>query len=519
MIKRIGVLMLSLLILMGCIGVSAADERVFIGEITVQTEEGVTTVSAQVLSKPEGKSAVLVAAYMEPETGRILSVNVNACDDVSLLEGDNLSVTLDDKTEEGGVLSYNVWDSLAGNMSLLNNSPTAPTGLMAASEVSDATISWEGALDDYDATDALSYNIYDDGMLVEENYASLEYNAEKLASGSFYNFEVRAVDSEGKESEVGEVSVTTKDKNAAHTYDEYTQSPDGNVIFTGTVSEQNRNFYVTKGHEAGLDCYWSRYRIVNDVQSQAYLTYRLSDDYFAQTEGATHIAYEFTYFDEGTSVLSFEAYVMGTNGKMQARYLDVPKTNTNSWRTVRRIYPLRAGDYFAYNDNVGNGSYNFRISCADWKTTGIKVRDFKVYPIFDESGKTDEYYTLKKNAGSYLTADGGTVFCDLTTNAAGLIPEEIGDRTGIRLSEVSGGEVNFKVTDSSIMAGNVKVLVTYYAPDDDTTITFNGEEKAVTASKKWQKMCFDVTNIGSKTYTITSNKDIAINAIRVIAAD
>ena len=105
MIKRIGVLMLSLLILMGCIGVSAADERVSIGEITVQTEEGVTTVTAQLLTKPEGKSAVLVAAYMDPDSGKILSVNVHSCEDVSLLDGSELSVTLDDKTEEGGVLS------------------------------------------------------------------------------------------------------------------------------------------------------------------------------------------------------------------------------------------------------------------------------------------------------------------------------------------------------------------------------------------------------------------------------
>ena len=519
MIKRIGVLMLAMLVFIGTIGVSAADERVSIGEITVETTDGVTTVSAEVLSKPEGKSAVLVAAYMDPETGKILSVNAEMCADVSLLEGDALTVTLDDKTEEGGVLSYNVWDSLAGNMSLLNNSPTAPTGLIAASGVSDATISWEGALDDYDTTDAITYNVYDDGLLIAENSSSLEYTAEKLASGTSYNFEVCAVDTEGKESEVGEIATTTDYKNAALTHDEYTQSPDGNLVFTGTLTEQNRNFYVTKGHESGLDCFWSRYRIVNDVQSQAFLTYRFSDDYFEQTQGATHIAYEFTYFDEGTSVLSFEAYVMGSNGKMQARYLDISKTNTNSWRTVRKVYPLRAGDYFAYNDNVGNGSYNFRISCADWKTTGIKIRDFKVYPIFDESGKTDEFYTLKKNAGAYITADGGTIICDLTSNAAGLTPEQFGDRTGIKLSEMSDGAASFKLTDSAVMAGNVKVYVTYYAPTDDATITFNGEEKPVTASGKWQKMCFDAANLGSKTYTITSNEDIAINAIRVITAD
>ncbi len=516
-VKRICLLMLAVIFMFGNFAM-AADERITFGEVIIESVDGTTSVEIELLSKPEGKSAVLIATYTDPDSGKILSVGINPCSDVSLLDSDSLSVTLDDKTEEGGVLSYNVWDSLGGNMSLLNNSPTAPAELMAASSVSDATISWVGALDDYDATDALTYNIYDDGMLVAENCDSLEYTAENLADGTFYNFEVRAMDSEGKESEVGSVGATTHTKNAAHTYDEYTQSPDGNVVFTGTLTEQNRNFYVTNGHESGLDCFWSRYRVVNDVQSQAYLTYRFSDDYFAQTEGATHIAYEFTYFDEGTSVLSFEAYVMGSNGKMQARYLDIPKTDTKSWRTVRRIYPLRAGDYFAYNDNVGNGAYNFRISCADWKTTGIKVRDFKAYPIFDEAGKTDEYYTLKKNAGSYFTADGGTVICDLTSNMAGLDVEEFGDRTGISLSSVNN-EATFKVTNSELMAGNVKIIITYYAPDDETTITLNGEEKTVTAGGKWQKMTFDAENIGSGTKTITSNKDIAINAIRVIAAD
>ena len=217
--------------------------------------------------------------------------------------------------------------------------------------------------------------------------------------------------------------------------------------------------------------------------------------------------------------MSFEAYVMGSNGKMQSRYLDVPKTNTNSWRTVRRIYPLRAGDYFAYNDNVGNGAYNFRISCADWKTTGIKVRDFKVYPIFDEAGKTDEYYTLKKNAGSYFTADGGTIFCDLTTNLAGLTVEEFDGRTGVKLSEIPGSEAKVKLTDSTIMSGDVKVIVTYYAPEENTTITFNGEEKTASEGGKWQKVAFDISNMGSREYTITSNEDIAINAIRVIPAN
>ncbi len=519
MMKKFLVLMLTMMVLFGCVNVSATEERVIIGETTVQTENGVTTVNAELLSKPAGKSAVLVAAYMHPDSGRILSVNAEVCEDVSLLDGNTISLTLEDKTEDGGVLAYNVWNSLSGNMSLLNNAPTAPEGLSAIANVSDATINWEGALDDYDSTDNLTYNIYDEGMLVAEDCANLNCTVENLASGTDYNFEVRAVDTEGKESEVGEVSATTLYKNAAITTDEYTQSPDGNFIFTGTLTEENRNFYVTKTQAGGLDCFWSTYRIANGVQGQAFLTYRFSDDYFAETSGAEAVAYEFTYFDEGSSKMTFDAYVTRADGNRQNRSLAITKTNTNTWKTIRRVYPLQAGDTFQYNDNLGNGYYNFRISCDDWRTTGIKVRDFKVYPIFDTDGETDEFYTLKKNAGSYLTADGGTVVCDLTTNAAGFIPEKIGNRTGIKLSSIPGGAVEFNVTDSDLYTGNVKVIVTYNAPTDDTVITLNGEEKTVSESGKWQKMTFDITDIGSGTNTITSNKDIAINAIRIIAAD
>ena len=131
MFKRISILMLALIFLMGCVSVSAADERVVIGEINVETDGTVATVTAELLSKPAGKSAVLIAAYTDPDSGKILSVNVQSCEDVSLLAEDELSVTLDDKTEDGGVLSYNVWDSLGGNMSLLNNAPSVPVEAVA----------------------------------------------------------------------------------------------------------------------------------------------------------------------------------------------------------------------------------------------------------------------------------------------------------------------------------------------------------------------------------------------------
>lgn len=515
MMKRCLVIMLALLVMLGGINVSAADERVTVGEITVETESGLTTVAAELLSKPEGKSAVLVAAYVLPDSGRILSVNAQVCEDVSLLDANTLSVTLEDKTEGGGILSYNVWDSLAGNMSLLNNAPTAPTGLSAVATVSDATIGWENAVDDYDASSDLTYNIYDDGMLLAENRNSLEYTAEKLADNSDYYFEVRAVDSEGKESEVGEVSATTLTKNTAFTNDEYTQSPDANLEFTGTLTNDTKLFYVEKDTAGGLDCFKTTIRPKDS--SGTYLMYKFADDYFAELESAKAVYCELTYFDEGSERVTIDIY-LGQGSGAVTKTVAVTKTNTETWKTARIYYPLPSGTSFIKNTNDGNGYYNFRIK-SDLKDVGLKVRNFSVYPIFDTEEQTDEYYTLKKNAGSYFTADGGTIVCDLTTNAAGLIPEEIGNRTGIKLSEIAGGAAEFKVTDSELMAGNVKVIVTYYAPTDDTTISLNGEEKAVTASGKWQKIAFDITDIGSGTNTITSNKDIAINAIRVIAAD
>lgn len=514
MMKRIGVLILSIVILIGCVGVSAVDERVLIGEIDVVTDGTSTTVTAQVLSKPAGKSAVLVAAYMHPETGRILSVNIDAREDISLLEGNELTVTLEDKTEDGGVLSYNIWDSLAGNMSILNNSPTAPEGLLSAEGVSDATISWEGAIDDYDSTDSLTYNIYDDGILLAENCAALEYTAENLADDTNYNFEVRAVDSEGKESEIGEVSTTTLTKNTTFTTDEYTQSQDANVEFTGSLTDSTRLFYVERDNAGGLDCFKTTLRPKDG--SGTYVMYKFADDYFAELEGVKAVYCELTYFDEGSERVVIDIFLGQGSGSV-TKNVAITKTNTGTWKTARIYYTLPAGTSFIKNTNEGNGYFNFRIK-SDLKDVGLKVRKFSAYPIFDTDTKTDEYYTLKKNAGSYFTADGGTLVCDLASNMAGFIPEELGDRTGIKLSSVNN-EATFKVTDSELYSGNVKVLVTYYAPDKEATISLNGEEKAVTASGKWQKMCFDIENIGSAINTITSNKDIAINAIRVISAD
>ena len=510
-IKRICVLMLAVIFVLGSVAM-AADERIMFGEVIVDSDGTTTTVEIELLSKPVGKSAVLIASYTDPETGKILSVGINPQSDISLLEGDIISVTLDDKTEEGGVLSYNVWDSLGGNMSLLNNAPTVPEGVAASAGVSDAVISWEGAMDDYDSTDALTYNVYDDGMLIAENCDSLEYSAEKLASGSFYNFEVCAVDSEGKESEIGNVETTTLTKFTAHTHDEYTQSHDKHVEFTGSLTENTRLFYVTKAEADGLECYATTTR---HNGAPTYMMYKFANDYFAELEGVKAIALEITYFDEGTDTIKIEVRLTNASGSGMDKEVAFKRTNTNTWKTVRKIYTLPANTHFSYNSDMGNGYYNFRMK-AD--TVGLKVRDFSVYPLFDTDGKTDEYYTIKKNAGSYFTADTATAVCDLTTNAAGMAVEEVGGRTGVKLSEL-GGEATFKLTDSELMAGDVKVIVTYYAPTDDATISFNGEEKAVSASGKWQKMTFDVTNMGSGTNTITSNKDIAINAVRVVAAD
>ena len=511
-IKRICVLMLAVIFVLGSVAM-AADERIMFGEVSVESDGTTTTIEIELLSKPVGKSAVLIATYTDPESGKILSVGINPQSDISLLDGDIFSVSLDDKTEEGGVLSYNVWDSLGGNMSLLNNAPSVPVEAVADETYKDATLGWTAPLDDYDNSDTLTYNIYDDGMLVAENYDSVEYLAENLASDTSYNFEVKAVDSEGVESEGVVIKAETLGTHTAYTTDEYTQSPDMNFEFAGSLTENTRLFYVTKAEAGGLDCYATTTR---HNGAPTYLMYRFTNDYFAELEGVKAVALELTYFDEGTDTIKIEVRVTNASGNGMDKEVAIRRTNTGVWKTVRKIYTLPANTHFAYNDDLGNGHYTFRMK-AD--TVGLKVCKFSVNPIFDTEGKTDEYYTIKKNAGSYFTADNAIIECDLTTNAAGTELTEISGRMGVALSGLSGSEATFKVTDSTLMAGNVKVIVTYYAPGEDTTISLNGEEMNAFEGGKWQKAAFDITNIGSGTNAITSNDDIVINSIRVVAAD
>ena len=52
----------------------------------------------------------------------------------------------------------------------------------------------------------MRYNIYDDGLLLNGAPVSgLEYEAENLAPGAEYNFMVKALDSEGAESDASNV--------------------------------------------------------------------------------------------------------------------------------------------------------------------------------------------------------------------------------------------------------------------------------------------------------------------------
>lgn len=517
-VKRVCMVMLAMILLMSSF-VMAADERIKFGEVSVSSEEGVTTLSVELLTKPAGKSTALVAAYVHPDTGRLLSVNYSICADVSLLESDSLKVILTDKTDDGGVLSYDIWDSIENGVSLLNSSPSVPDDLMATAGLSDADISWSAPLDDFDLAENIKYNIYDEGMLIKENCTGLEFAAENLVWGSEYNFEVRAVDSEGAESESAEVKVNTIIKNTVLTTSEYTQSPEGNLEFTGSETETTRNFYSVKAQAGGLDCY-STTLTTSANPTGSYLTYRFADDYYAEVDGIEGFVCELTYFDEGEDNIKLEYHYFkedGSQGDSSSTFLK--KTNTKTWKTARKIYTLAAGRSFKANDNYGNGYFTFRLK-TDNDNVGLKARSFSVFPIYDMDGETDEYFAkIKNNAGAYFKVEGASVTCDLESNAEGRIIETVADRDCVKLSALPGNSFEFEITDSALQSENVEVIISYYAENEKTQISLGDVTQPVTANGKWQKMCFKLSDLGSGINYITANKDLYINSVRVISAE
>ncbi|MBE7032759.1 MAG: fibronectin type III domain-containing protein [Ruminococcaceae bacterium] len=533
--RKICVIMLAIVMLLSSYTVMADTERIQFGEATVQTVEGVTTVTVPLVTKPAGKGATLIAAYMHPDTGRILSINATPCADVSLLSENSISVSLEDKSSDGGVLSCYVWDSLSGNMSLLNASPAAPEDLTAGEEsISTAKLTWEAPLDDYDESEDLTYNIYDEGMLIKEDCASLEYTAGDLVWGTDYNFEVRAVDTDGAESVATEVSATTTMKNTVVSTSESVTttggnyeiltSSDGNLIFEAYTKDASKNFSCEKTTESGLDCYKTVFRSSNN--SPTGLAYYFKDSYYSEIENADRLVCELTYFDEGTGDINLTLTIVSaeetdksdaTKWKTPNSYVMATRNNTKTWKTVRKEINIEDG-YVLIKNNNGNGYYSVKLR-PNSGTDLIKVHSFSVIPLY-ETAETEEYYTtIKKNAGAYFTADGATITCDMTSTAEGKTPETVAERGGIKLSSLAGNKFDFTVKDTTLQSGNVKVVISYYAPEEGTEITLGSETKEITASKKWQKMCFDVSDIGSSANYITASEDIYINCVRVVAAD
>lgn len=507
--KRACALVVMMLFLFSSVSAFATEDRITFGNIGAVTENGLTTVTAELKTKPAGKSLTLIAAYIHPDTGRLLKINAESVADVSQLAENSVSVSVEDKSSDGGTLKYFAWDSLSGGMSLLNASPEKPNNLEATLSMPKADLSWEAPLDDYDDTSALTYSVYDDGLLLANSLTSVSHQADKLAWGSEYHFGVCATDTEGAESEAAETIVKTPYQNTVETTSSVSSSPDGNLQFTGSIDEEKSRmyYYCKKDVAGGLDCYATALR--SQDSSGTYLMYKFGDSYFSELAGATGFVCEMTYFDEGTDKVTVDWWC--SNKQVYDR-LFFTKTNTSTWKTVRQTYSLDGG-VFAYNDNEGNAYYNFRFKPAD-KNSGLKVRRLSVFPIYGNETKDAAYNTVQNNAGAYLTADKTTISCYLSSGLEGQKTAEVSGRRGVLTNDGS-----FSVSDKSLQSGNVKVYVSVYAPDENTTLTLGTQSQTVAETEKWQKLCFELANIGSGQQTLASNKNVYIHEIRVVSAD
>ena len=147
------------------IPVNDADIITFL-EPTASSDGTNTTVTYRLTSAPEGKKAVLVATYVDPDTEEILAINSAEFSDVSQVENRRLTVTLPDKTAQGGVLRHYLWESLTDVAPLGNYSPAAPDGITAEISGASVALSWNNPQDDFDLSTDLTYGIYDSGMLL-----------------------------------------------------------------------------------------------------------------------------------------------------------------------------------------------------------------------------------------------------------------------------------------------------------------------------------------------------------------
>lgn len=506
------VLTLMLLVLGMCMPMAeAVDTKITFGSMTDSSAGGSTTVTVTAQSVPAAKDVTLVAAYVNKETGEILSINSNTQNIAA--GGDFLTVTLDDKSaEQNAELRYYLWDSLAGRVTLKNGAPTAPgSASFVSSTINSATLSWTDAKDDYDKVE--KYNIYNEGMQVAAGITQKNKTVSGLAWGASYNFEVRAVDDEGAESALGaSVAAATKEiPNSVTAGDTITNDADGRLQF---FLSTNENYMCSEPVEAqdagGLAC---RKTVLTAGGRNTFLNYKFSPAYLATIQNVSDFVLELTYFDEGTQELQIPQmyYYDAKAGKTTAPGISdkltdgtkLPtKQDSKTWKIARVKFSLPNNSYFVEDTDAGNGYFNFRIKDSS-AAGGLKVYRLAIAP-------KSEYNPVD----AYFKAETVNFTCNMDTAAAAqTAAAEKAGRNAVSLSSFT-----FTVTDKEVQdLTNACVELNYYAENDETICL--GSDTYPAKKGEWQKLKLDLGAVGTGSHTISteSGNPIYIHSVRVAA--
>ncbi len=505
---------------------------------TVSSDGSESTITYRLTSAPEGKKAIVVATYINPDTEKILAINSAEYVDVSQVEGRTLTVTLPDKTAEGGVLRYYIWESLTSSAPLGNYAPAAPGGVTAEILGTDAYLNWDKPIDDLDSSEDLTYGVYDSGMLIADGIVVSEAEINGLVLGEDYNFSITATDTMGAESILGkEVSGSVKMKNTiiAGTESIGTSKPqhssDETLMFVGAVDTKNYYNAYKPSVVMGLNAYESIERLDDSGVVRpgmwSRIPFRINPNYAntLKSNNVDKLGFEVVYFDSAELAGYYmNAYVSwGKNADSikvdaygSAGY--IPFTGSNSWKRYRGTIDL-AGGWFAPNEtNITRGNPHLEFYTVKGTTGSDRditpgaaiVHSVTVLPI-------DEFEEYTSASGAFVSAkEGAVISCNIENDLEGKYEGNgVTKHSGIYGADVDADEeIVFAVEDSSLIGSQGAVIVYCYA-ERETDITIGSLTKTHNGNG-WQKIKFEQLPV-VRTYTLTADNDISINYIRVKA--
>lgn len=459
---------------------SASAERVKFSSPEISSADGVTTVTYTLTETPVGEKATLIAMYVDSENGNILSVNSESCEDVSLLEDGKISITVQDKSAEGGILKHYLWKDLSDIIWIKDFAPSPAKNVKALRDSENPgtkiNLSWNASEDDWDDKEELKYNVYEMGLLVEENLTGTTYNAENLPWGTKFDFEVETIDKSGNISErtsgaktetIIPYSIFTTDEKA---------STDSNLIFTSLP-------YESAGDAGASTYYMYTDETVDNIPCVAtsirsnigtYHSVRVSQSLASRLTAGTDVVFEIEYWSDTNNQLTLEMY--GTNGGTAANAsFRVPIKNDGKWNVVTQKVKLRYD--FELEGRKGHNYSHIRFRGGNDTATSrvpFYIRRITLIPF-------SEYEAMNPQRAAYLDVQEGIIH-------NGLAFSETAEIENVDGSYCVKAESLTVQTESGVSTADATAIeVIYYAPEGVQDFTINGVNTAVTKNGCWQK--------------------------------